>query len=72
MSDAASRVARVKESAQQVMGDRASAWMIAPNRQLSRLTPQQLAETSHGGMQIVLTELERSEVALRTVARRRR
>ncbi len=72
MSDAAWRVARVRESAQEVLGDRAGAWMLAPNRQLSRLTPHQLAETSHGGMQIVLTELQRSETALRTVAKRRR
>jgi uncharacterized protein (DUF2384 family) len=65
MSTPAWRISRVEERSREILGDRAKAWMKAPNRTLSHLSPHELAETSDAGMRVVLTELERNEVVLR-------
>jgi uncharacterized protein (DUF2384 family) len=69
MSTPAWRISRVEERSREILGDRAKAWMKAPNRTLRHLSPHELAETSDAGMQIVIIELERNETVLRHRAR---
>jgi hypothetical protein len=65
MPKPAERIAAVEKQARAIMGEKAGAWMKAPNRRLSELTPGELARASDAGMRIVLTELERGESVLR-------
>jgi hypothetical protein len=69
MSTPAWRVSLIKERAREIVGEKAEHWIKTRNRTLSHLSPQQLAETSDAGAQVVLTELNRNEVVLRHMAR---
>jgi uncharacterized protein (DUF2384 family) len=64
MVDRSQSVVRLEAEVREILGDRASEWLVRPSKLLDGLTPAEVAKTP-AGKRVVLHELKRTSKPLR-------